>query len=719
MLLGLGLVALLSAAPAEGPSWRLEASPRSAAETSLRLAIEQTDESRRLDALAETAAQHAGTRTAGLAHLAAGLLLLEEERLEEALVHLAHADVQRTLLRDQSLLAAARAQDGMDRLDAAARSYRGAAEAPQSTVVCVALPRAAEILRGETRLAEAVATLEEIVSLCPPQRPQALADLAQVQTDRGDRAAAAILLDRLDREYPTSSAARKALPQLRALTKLLPPQSKAERAERTLKKGEALLDAVLTRDALDTLRTLDIAALPPDQVDRGRLALGRALLARRRRTEGHGVLAKIPSRSPFAAEAAWHAARDRARRRGGVAPYAAMADAFPGTEWAERALQAAANHYVKDARDDEAARYWRRLLEGYPDGLYTESASWWVGWSEYRARRFSKAAHVWERTARLRPPGSATPGLLYWAARSHLALARQERARWLLDETVQRYKNSYHGMRAQEQLARLGLQPSAAPPPPDPAASARTTPSGTRAGRLRELLLIDRLDEAAAELRQMGDARRVRATLSWVEWRRGRLRTAINVMKRAYPHWVSAAGDHLPLDIWRILVPIQYRKELLQQAEQEGLDPALVAGLILQESTFDAAARSRAGARGLMQIMPATGRGIARQKRVRFRTSLLYDAGTSLDFGTFYLRQISDKFDGAVERVLAGYNAGPHRVGKWSELRRGRTEEEFIETIPFTETRFYVRLVLANRAHYRRIYGLGLNPGPVMGGAPE
>ncbi len=555
------------------------------------------------------------------------------------------------------------------------------------------------------------------MSTCRRQRPQALADLGQVQVDRGDPAAAAATFDRLDREYPASAPARKSVPKLRALAKHLPPQSNTQRAERALKKGEALLEAVLNRDALDTLRKVDIQALPPAEVDRARLALGRALLARRQRTQGHAVLAKIPASSPLAAEAAWHAARDRARRTRGVAPYVAMADAFPGTEWAQRALRAAANRYLTKAQDDKAAPYWGRLRDEYPDGLYAESASWWVGWSEYRAKRFAKAAHAWERTARLRPPGSATPGLLYWAARSHLALGRQERARWLLDETVQRYKHSYHGMRAQEQLARLGLQPPVSPAPA--VASDPATPSGPRAGRLRELLLIDRFGEAATELRLMGEAPRVRATLAWVEWRRGRLRPAIGVMQRAYPHWISAAGDHLPDDVWRILVPIQYQEELLHQAEQEGLDPALVAGLIMQESTFEAGVRSRAGARGLMQIMPGTGKDIARRKKVRFRTASLYDPKTSLDFGTFYLRQISDKFDGAVERVLAGYNAGPHRVQTWSELRPGRTGEEFIETIPFTETRFYVRLVLANRAQYRRIYGLGLNPGPVMGGTRE
>jgi len=401
-----------------------------------------------------------------------------------------------------------------------------------------------------------------------------------------------------------------------------------------------------------------------------------------------------------------------------------MADSFPGTPWAERALYGAANFYQTDAREDAALPWWRRLLDEYPDGLYAESAAWRTGWGEFRAKRFDKAAYTWERTARLRPPGSATPALLYWAARAHLARGRRDRSRWLLEETVHRFKHSYHGHRARQQLARLGIRPPTVPPPTPPPEDQGGTPerleddpSGGEHTRLRELLLIDRFDEAAAELARMGDSPRVRATLAWVEWSRDRFRPAIIAMKRAYPYWVSAAGDHLPREVWQILYPLRYEDELRKQAGDEGLDPSLVAALILQESSFDAEAVSRAGARGLMQIMPGTGRDIARAKRMRFRTSLLHDPTTSLDFGTYYLRKISDRFEGAVDKVLVGYNAGPTRAARWTRQRPGLSEEEFIETIPFTETRFYVRIVLANREEYRRLYGLGPTSVPANGGA--
>jgi soluble lytic murein transglycosylase len=706
---------LLSAGPATATSWRLDFTPTDPSERALLSAVEREDPAERLAALAEVSQRRPGTLSAGLARLEAGLLLVEQERPEDALAQLAHADVQRTMLRDHALYGTARAQEALERLEPAARSYLAAADEPHGTVACLALPPAASILQETNQLSSAADTLEQIIARCPRQRATALRDLADVRRGLGDRSGAAAALDRLDREHPASLEARRARSMLRELARELPRLTDRQRAERRLTKGDALLQAGRTRDALSILRQVDLGALPPGEVDRARVLLGRALLAQRRRTEGRRVLSRVPADSPWAAEAAWHVARDKARRSRSVAPYAALADAFPGTTWAQRALRAAANHHQKNAEDEAALRWWRRLLDEYPDGLYVETAAWRVGWGEYRAKRFDRAAHTWERVARLRPPGSATPGLLYWAGRAHLARGELDRARWLLLETVDRFKHSYHGLRARAQLSRLGITPAPPPTPPaEPGAEPRPDDSlpEHRMERLRQLLLIERLDEAAAELRRMGRSARVRGTLAWVEWRRGRFRTAIAILKGVFPHWVSAAGDRLPREVWEILYPLPYEEELRREASENGLDPSLVAGLVLQESAFDPAAVSRAGARGLMQIMPATGRQLARQKRVRFRTSSLYDPKTSLALGTLYLRRISDRFDGAVDKVLVGYNAGPHRVNAWTSHRPGIAEEEFIETLPFTETRFYVRNVLANREAYRWLYGLGPDRAP-------
>jgi soluble lytic murein transglycosylase len=224
---------------------------------------------------------------------------------------------------------------------------------------------------------------------------------------------------------------------------------------------------------------------------------------------------------------------------------------------------------------------------------------------------------------------------------------------------------------------------------------------------VRQWLLIDRFGEAADELRTVPATAQVHATLAWLDWRRGALRPAINSLRRAYPEWMSADGDAMPDPAWRILYPVEYEALLVEAARREGLDPALLAGIIWQESTFDPRAVSVAGARGLMQILPTTGRSLARSLGVRYRgESTLFEPETALRLGARYFRRMLDAFGGRVERALAAYNAGPGRVGVWASARPEATPEEFIEGIPYPETRGYVMGILSHREHYRRLYGL-------------
>ena len=621
------------------------------------------------------------------------------------------------MLSDRAQLASARALEALGRTDEAARRYLAAAAEPASAVVCEALPRAAGLLVRSQQVDAAVEALGRADAACPRERPDVLLALGDAQLLRGDRAAAAVAFERLGREHPAATQARDARARLATLDDVRPARSTADRARDDLERGVALLAAGRNAEAIDALRTVPLSALSPAEADLARVRLGRALLARGRAREGLALLQKVAADSPSRPEAAFCLAREQAKRTRSPEPYEAVALKYRGTEWGEEALLSLASHYQKDALDDAALPWWRRLLAEYPQGRYVERAAWRVGCADHRAGRYDQAASALESTARTRPPSSATAGLLYWAGRARIAQGDNERGRRLLEETVERYKNTYHGLRARDALARLGAPPVNRPAFLADPANAAPLPE-PRASRLRALLLVDRLDEAAEELRLVPESPRGLATLAWIDWRRARLRPAIVTMKRAYPEWVGEAGDRLPADVWRILYPLRYDGQLRAAAEAQGLDAALVAAVILQESTFDPDALSHAGARGLMQVMPATGRRIAKAKGQRYRRAALHDPGTSIDFGTHYLRQMSDRFGGAVEKVLAAYNAGPERVDAWVAERGERGAEDFIETIPFTETRTYEMIILASREQYRRLYGLGrAAPGPVIEGA--
>jgi soluble lytic murein transglycosylase-like protein len=231
--------------------------------------------------------------------------------------------------------------------------------------------------------------------------------------------------------------------------------------------------------------------------------------------------------------------------------------------------------------------------------------------------------------------------------------------------------------------------------------------SEPRRTRVRELMLIGRFEAARDELRGLAPSPRVSATAAWLEYRAGRFRPAITVMTRAFPDWVGEGGDGLPEGVFKILFPLEHADLLRAAASRQGLDAALVAALIRQESSFDDGAISRAGARGLMQLMPATARLVARKIKLPYRRAdLIEDPSYNMTLGRAYLGQLLDEFEGSTALALAAYNAGPHRVARWiaafGDPRRPEVDPvDWIERIPFSETRNYVQRVLESQVVYR------------------
>jgi soluble lytic murein transglycosylase len=157
---------------------------------------------------------------------------------------------------------------------------------------------------------------------------------------------------------------------------------------------------------------------------------------------------------------------------------------------------------------------------------------------------------------------------------------------------------------------------------------------------------------------------------------------------------------------YALVYPIVRRETLLENARANRLDPALVAAVIRQESSWHPRATSVAGARGLMQVMPDVGRQLARAKNYPIWDSLLlYDPDVSLELGSMHLRAALSQYPD-LPRALAAYNAGSSRVRRWSQRGGVDDPEVFIERIPYTETRDYVRIVLRNAELYRALYGL-------------
>ena len=158
----------------------------------------------------------------------------------------------------------------------------------------------------------------------------------------------------------------------------------------------------------------------------------------------------------------------------------------------------------------------------------------------------------------------------------------------------------------------------------------------------------------------------------------------------------------------RIIFPLDYWDLIEKYSKPNGLDPYLVSALMAQESTFTAEIRSSANARGLMQVMPGTGRMYARKMGIRpFTTASLSQPETNVRIGIQHFKDLVDKF-GGIHYALASYNAGDVAGGRMAQGRAGSAADEFIDSIPFPETQNYVKRILGTAEDYRRLYGTGL-----------
>jgi soluble lytic murein transglycosylase len=312
-----------------------------------------------------------------------------------------------------------------------------------------------------------------------------------------------------------------------------------------------------------------------------------------------------------------------------------------------------------------------------------------------------------------------------WAAKSEERLGRKARALALYDLVNERYRYGYHGHVAGIRAAALRkADPSLKPEQPRPGSDLETIRAnvtyiepiqetangseGSRIAKARDLEVIGLEDLAIRELNKALEAAptspKVNLQLAGLYSRRGEKFQATLVLRKGYPDLYSYRDADVPREAWEIFFPLVAWSTIKEESKRYGIDPYIVAGLIRQESVFNPNAISRVGARGLMQVMPATGQLVSKRQGIGNITAAdLYNPALNIKLGMNYLAQVIGQF-GRIEYAAAAYNAGPSRAQRWIAERGSMDIEDWIESIPFTETRGYVQGVLRYAANYRRLY---------------
>ena len=442
-------------------------------------------------------------------------------------------------------------------------------------------------------------------------------------------------------------------------------------------------------------------------------------------TEGRALLRKVPADSPHAAEAAYHlAARPAPAAPAAPDAYEAVADRFPGTPWA-RGGAAVARQPLPEGRPRRrgAALVAAPRSPSTRTGATSRRAAWRVGWADYRARRYARGrADARDDGPPAAPRAARPPGFLYWSGRARLAHGpARPRARCSSRRPCSATSTPTTACGPASALARLGGAPA-----PPPALLGRRAAAGARAARSRT-----RRRAAPAAARRparrgragaapLPESPRVQATLAWIDWRAGPLPPGHHRDEARLPRVGRRGGRPPPPRGLAHPVPAPLRRTSCgARRRRRASTPRSSPRSSSRSRPSTPGARSRAGARGLMQVMPATGRDDRpRQGRAlptrraprpgdqpRLRHPLPAPDERALR------RARSRRSWPPTTRGPTGWTPGP-------ALRGEQPAEEFIETIPFTETRIYVMIVLANREQYRRLYGLErAPPAPAVGGS--
>ena len=334
-----------------------------------------------------------------------------------------------------------------------------------------------------------------------------------------------------------------------------------------------------------------------------------------------------------------------------------------------------------------------------------------------RQGRNADAKTGFEKQIEIYPDSTEIPAALYWRGR----LAEEEgdaaMASAFYQKVSDRFRNYYYGPLARERLGKLkvsdpphyaildhvpainGMPAITDDPPPE---------DDLRVEKARLLENGGLLDFAARELKAAAED--AKATWLPAETARmyqdaGRYDIAVETLKRAVPNYFAVDLSALPRPYWEALFPKPYWPDLKRFSDANGLDPYLVASLIRQESEFNPNAVSNKNAVGLMQLLPRVGKGVAKQVKLKhFSAPQLFTPAVNLQLGTRYFRSMVDQF-GGFEYALAAYNAGDDRVRDWQSAGKYRDIQEFVESIPFTETREYVQAIMRNANVYRQLYG--------------
>lgn len=660
-------------------------------------------------AVASYARSHSGD-AAATAYLALGHAYLLDHRYSEAMESFSHAKTQGKLLDDYADYLAGQAAIQWNHVSDAENLLNGFAQRYPDSIFVKTIP----VLEANLWLQES--NPQMALRVLDAHKGEALANkvdfqlaLAKAKQMAGQNDEAAKIYKHIFLGFPLSNEAQQAKSQMAGLGTLSSLTTAERRAH-----ADALYAAGRFGDAGSEYRSL--ADVVDPSMKNWLLATAAVCDLKSKRLSRSQAEALADTNDEAGAQRLYvltELARNRDDGETQRQLVEQMQMRFPTSPWLAEALYSSGNMYLLRKDYPRCVAYYGDLAKRFPKHTLAPSAHWRAAWFSYRQGQYGEAAKYFDEQLSLYAGGKETSAALYWRGKIYAEQEkRPDMAAAYFQTIIRVYEHYYYGQMARRQLAALGsVTPADLPQLQQLKASTipvlsdevpEDDPHVVKAKLLANAGLNEYIaPEIAAgeEASQWGAFAEAEIYSSYGENFR-----AMRLMKRAIPFYTSAPIESIPMGYWRILFPQAYWDVIKEESAKKGLDPYMVASLIRQETEFNPAAVSNRSAYGLMQMIPAVGKAMARQEGLsHFNTDQLLDPVINIRLGSRYLKQTLDKFGGVPEYTFAAYNAGDERVVDWKAIGGYHGIDEFVESIPFTETREYVQAIIRNQEIYRAL----------------
>jgi len=694
---------------------------QAAALTKLQALVDETNANPTVERLAAFEKQNSGTQAAALARFLRGVEAFRSNNFTVAIDAFQGQEIYtNTGLGDYALYYWAQSLEKMGKTDEAYRIYdRVVKEHTESIFFADARNKAAEELLAK---GDAKGAIKYVAEPAASGDPASILITGKAQEALGNRDAAVTAYKRIYFEIPATNECDIAEARLKELGVNL-----NEPFQAVLGRAEKLYDGHYYGVAVKAYElTLAQYADQISNKDLFNLHYGISLYSSSNYPTATSVLQTVTNHDPDLHAQALYYLSESHRHQRLIGPFTTtvnqLLEQHPNSELAPVALYNLGAYYEKSSG---AGSYYTRLLQKYPTAPGADVASFYLAWQTHQGRNYKLASDQLLLHVANYPQSDDRSKAAFWSAFDAERAGNRETAMAIYQAILTRYQYSYYGVLAQKHLEDIkrsypGAKPAEAiansplaraianlqlSPAPQETMTSAAEPRLRKANDLKNIGLYDLATNEIELARKVSpNSPKINLVAADILVRRGEPFLAITALKRAYPDYPYYHQEDIPKEVWDVFFPLRDWKTIKEEAAKYNMDPYFVAGIIRQETIFNPKATSRANARGMMQLLYSTARPVARKYGLpEITVGDLYDPVINIKLGVAHLSELFSNY-GRPEYVAAAYNAGPGRLIQWKRELPMSSMEEWIESIPISETRLYIQGVLRNAANYRRLY---------------